>query len=95
VSNLSNALLKAKDAGFWALGAVAQGGEAISQTNLPKPACLVLGSEGSGIRYGLAKHLDLSLNIPMAGAPLSFNVTAACAICCYEIVRQKALTEKS
>lgn len=94
VSNLTNALLKLKDSGFWAVGAAACGGDPINQTSLPKPVCLVLGSEGSGIRYGLAKHLDLSLNIPMAGAPLSFNVTAACAILCYEILRQKALTEK-
>ena len=90
VSNLTNALLKAKAAGFWAVGAVTEKGQPIAKVNLPFPVCLLLGSEGEGLRYGLAKHLDLALNIPMSGAELSFNVTAACAIFCYEISRQKA-----
>jgi len=94
ISNLRNGLLQLKDEGYWAVGTVAEGGENIARTSLPNPICLVLGSEGSGIRYGLTKHLDKVVNIPMPGADLSFNVTAACAILCYEVQRQKAFTEK-
>ncbi|MBU2044657.1 MAG: 23S rRNA (guanosine(2251)-2'-O)-methyltransferase RlmB [Candidatus Omnitrophica bacterium] len=89
VSNLSNALLKAKEAGYWAAGTVVQGGSDIAKSKLPYPLCLILGSEGKGMRYGLSKHIDTALNIPMPGADISFNVTAACAIFCYEIIRQK------
>lgn len=89
VSNLSNALLSAKSAGFWAVGTASESGENLSQAQIPMPTCLVIGSEGSGIRYGLTKHLDSILNIPMPGVGLSFNVTAACAIFCYELTRQK------
>ncbi|MCF7908501.1 MAG: 23S rRNA (guanosine(2251)-2'-O)-methyltransferase RlmB [Candidatus Omnitrophica bacterium] len=94
VSNLRNGLLQLKDEGYWAVGAAAEGGENITKASLPDPICLVLGSEGSGIRYGLTKHLDKVINIPMQGVALSFNVTAACAILCYEVQRQKALTDK-
>jgi len=89
VSNLTNTLLKAKEAGWWAVGTTTAGGTDISKAKLSYPLCLILGSEGKGMRYGLSKHIDLALNIPMPGAKLSFNVTAACAIFCYEINRQK------
>ena len=89
VSNLTNTLLKAKEAGWWAIGTTTSGGTDISAGKLSYPLCLILGSEGKGMRYGLSKHIDLALNIPMPGARLSFNVTAACAIFCYEIIRQK------
>jgi len=90
VPNISSALLKAKRAGYWAVGAVAEeGSEDISEVSLPFPLALVLGSEGSGIRHGLDKHLDIRAHIRMGGAKLSFNVNIACAIFCYEICRQK------
>ncbi len=89
VVNMRNALFDAKDCGYWVAGTVVSDGENIDQVQLPFPLCLVLGSEGKGVRYGLKKHLDKSISIPMMGAKLSFNITAACAIICYEISRQR------
>ena len=89
VNNMSNALIKAKKEGFWVVGAVIEDAVDINKTRLPFPMCLVLGSEGKGIRYGVSKHLDLRVALPMRGAPLSFNVAMSCAIFCYEISRQK------
>jgi len=88
VSNLSGALIKAKKNGYWLVGAQTRGGKNIREVSLPFPLGLVLGSEGEGIRYGVDKHLDLRLSIPMRGAPISFNVTMACAVFCYEISKQ-------
>ena len=89
VTNLSAALIEAKKEGFWAVGAVVDGGEDINKATLVFPLCLVLGSEGKGIRPGLAKQLELKVKIPMVGASLSFNVAMACAILSYEITKQK------
>jgi len=89
VVNLSTALIAAKKAGFWAAGTVVEGGEDINNVRLPFPLCLVLGSEGKGIRHGLKNQLDLKIKIPMSGASLSFNVAMACSIFCYEIARQR------
>ncbi|UCB56837.1 MAG: 23S rRNA (guanosine(2251)-2'-O)-methyltransferase RlmB [Candidatus Omnitrophota bacterium] len=90
VSNLSNALIKAKKRGYWIAGAVVSNeAQDISKVSLPFPLALLLGSEGEGIRRGLEKRLDISLSIPMKGAGLSFNVGMACAIFCYEISRQR------
>lgn len=89
VTNLSTALIAAKKEGFWAVGAVVDGGSDINKTELVFPMCLVLGSEGKGIRPGLEKQLELKVKIPMAGASLSFNVAMACTIFAYEINKQK------
>lgn len=89
VTNLSRALIEVKKAGYWAVGAVTEGGEDINSVSLPFPLCLVLGSEGKGIRYGLQKHLDLKISLPMTGAALSFNVAMSCAIFAHEIAKQK------
>ncbi len=89
VTNMLTALLKAKKAGYWVAGTVVEDGVDINSATLPFPLCLVLGSEGKGIRHGIEKHLDLKVSLPMKGAQLSFNVAMACAIFCYEIARQR------
>lgn len=94
VSNISTALLKAKEAGWWIVGAVVRDGVEISSISLPFPICLVLGSEDKGIRYGIEKHLDLKVSLPMRGVSLSLNVAMACAIFCHEIAMQKFANKK-
>nr|MBC8414388.1 RNA methyltransferase [bacterium] len=74
VNNLSHALLDSKKAGYWVAGTVVEDGQDINTTKLPFPLCLVLGAEGKGIRYGVQKHLDIKVSLPMHGAPLSLNV---------------------
>ena len=91
VTNLTTTLIEAKKAGYWAAGTVIEGGEDINKVSLPFPLCLVLGSEGTGIRYGLQKHLDLKITLPMRGAQLSFNVAMACAIFAHEIAKQRGI----
>lgn len=92
VSNISHAVLKAKEAGYWILGAVVDDdAQDIQRLSAPFPLGIVLGSEGEGIRHGVRKHLDIKARIPMRGAPLSFNVSNACAILCYEIAKQKGV----
>jgi len=90
VNNLAPVIDDAKKLGFWIVGAVVdEEGEDIAKVSLPFPLGVVLGSEGTGIRKGLQKRLDIRACIPMPGAPLSFNVSMACAIFCHEITKQK------
>lgn len=89
VTNISTALREAKKAGYWAAGAVVEGGDDINTISFPFPLCLVLGSEGKGIRYGIQKQLDLKVHLPMRGASLSLNVAMACAIFCHEVAKQR------
>lgn len=91
VTNLANAVSQAKEAGYWIAGGVVEGGTDMAGVSLPFPLGLVLGSEGSGVRQGIEKLLEIKIRIPMKGAGLSFNVAIACGIFCYEIVRQRVL----
>ena len=89
VTNLTRGCENAKEAGYWIAGAAASGGTPLPEAKLPVPLAVILGSEGSGIRPGLTKHLDLTVTLPMAGAALSFNVAAAAALIGYEITRRR------
>ncbi len=90
VTNLSTSIRQIKKHGCWIVGALASDDACdVDKTSFPFPLGLVLGSEGEGIRYGIQKHLDLKVRIPMKGARLSFNVGVACAIFCYEISKQR------
>ncbi len=88
VTNLAHCSEVAKKAGYWVAGAVTEGGTPLAQADWPAPLAVVLGSEGEGIREGLAKHLELKLTLPMPGATLSFNVATAAALIAYEITRR-------
>lgn len=89
VTNLAQASERAKKAGYWIAGASVSGGSPLPTADWPTPLAVVLGSEGEGIRPGLEKHLDLTLTLPMPGAPLSFNVATAAALFAYEIARRQ------
>jgi 23S rRNA (guanosine2251-2'-O)-methyltransferase len=90
VSNVSGAIINAKKAGYWIMGAVLEkGAKPLSSIDIPFPLGIVLGSEGEGVRYGVDKHIDIKATIPMGEASLSYNVSIACAIFCYEVNKQK------
>lgn len=94
VANLSRVICKAKESGYWIVGADTSDDACdINKISLPFPLGLVLGSEGKGIRHGVQKHLDIKARIPMRGAQLSFNVSMACAIFCHEISKQRGASE--
>ena len=90
VNNLAPVMDEAKKLGFWMVGAVVdEEAQDIAEVSLPFPLGVLLGSEGTGIRKGLQKRLDIRACVPMRGAQLSFNVSMACAIFCHEITKQK------
>ncbi|MDP2653009.1 MAG: RNA methyltransferase [Candidatus Omnitrophota bacterium] len=89
VSNLTQAIDTVKEAGFWAAGAVVEGGQDVRAVPLPFPLALVVGSEQKGIRDVVKKHLDVEVTIPMAHPRLSLNVAQATLVMAYEIFRQK------
>ncbi len=93
--NLANALEAMKKAGIWVYGAATSGGVLPWSADLTGPLCLVLGSEGEGLRPLVARTCDVLVTIPTAGSVGSLNVAAACAALCYEVVRQRQLRPKS
>lgn len=83
VTNLARALAEAKEAGFWVLGTVAEGGADLRKLladGLPDRVVVVLGSEGSGLRRLTRESCDFLATISGAGGVASLNVSAAAAV---------------
>lgn len=88
VTNINNAIEKLKENGVWVY-ACEVGGDEIYRTNLTGKIAIVLGSEGKGVSQLTLKNCDGKFSIPMFGKINSLNVSVACAISIYEVVRQK------
>jgi 23S rRNA (guanosine2251-2'-O)-methyltransferase len=89
-TNLVSALETLKQNGVWVYGATAGAAVPAWGADLTGPLCLVLGSEGDGLRPLVAKACDVLLTIPMRGKVGSLNVAAAGAALCYEVARQRS-----
>jgi 23S rRNA (guanosine2251-2'-O)-methyltransferase len=89
-TNLVSALETFKKSGIWVYGCDVAGGTPIWNADLTGPLCLVLGSEGAGLRPLVARSCDVLITVPMEGGVGSLNVAAAGAIVCYEVARQRA-----
>ena len=91
VVNLSQALSRCKEAGFWIYGADAAGTSAW-QAVINLPLVLVIGSEGYGMRSLVRTSCDELLSIPQSAAGVaSLNASCAASVLLYEIARRRAL----
>lgn len=88
-TNLVTALERLKESGVWVYGASPGRGRSPWATDLTGPLCLVLGSEGEGLRPLVARTCDAVIAVPMRGRVGSLNVAAAGAVLCYEVARQR------
>ncbi|HEV8324714.1 MAG TPA: 23S rRNA (guanosine(2251)-2'-O)-methyltransferase RlmB [Myxococcota bacterium] len=92
VTNLRRALDALKEAGLWVAAGVAPGdagARAPWEVDLTGPLCLVIGSEGKGVRRLVAEACDHHLCLPLAGSTASLNASAAGAALMSEVVRQR------
>ncbi|MEJ2690315.1 MAG: RNA methyltransferase, partial [Deltaproteobacteria bacterium] len=91
VSNLSAALNLLQDNGIWIFGLEGSAEDTIFDLDLRVPLCLVIGSEGKGIRPLVRRSCDVLAAIPLAAKVESLNASAAAAVALFEVVRQRQL----
>jgi 23S rRNA (guanosine2251-2'-O)-methyltransferase len=89
VANLNRALDAIKARNIWVLGLDERGSQTYDAYNYRSDCCLVLGREGEGLHEHTRKSCDFLLQIPMAGAVPSLNVSVAGAVVMYEAARQR------
>ena len=90
VTNLAQSLQALKKAGAWIFGAVKDAeAQSLYQSDLVLPACVVVGSEGPGIRPLVRKQCDVLLSIPMEGQLDSLNSSVAAGVILFEMLRQR------
>ena len=88
-TNLVQALEAMKKQGVWVIGAVPAVGKLPWEMDLTGPLCVVLGGEAEGLRPLVTRTCDFLVSLPMRGRLGSLNVSAAAAVLCYEVARQR------
>jgi 23S rRNA (guanosine2251-2'-O)-methyltransferase len=87
VVNLNRTLESLKKAGFWTIGLDGAAERTLASHAPGGKVCLVLGSEGDGLRRLTREACDLMARLPTSGPIASLNVSNAAAIALYELAR--------
>ena len=80
VPNLSQAIRKLKDNGFWIVSSDGSGNTSYDQIDYKCPIALIVGSEGFGVSRLLLRDSDFVTKIPMVGHVNSLNASVATGI---------------
>ncbi len=86
VPNAAAFLDKAKEAGLWVIGTTDHATTSLSKIKEMKPAVVVIGSEGTGMRRLTEEKCDMTVRIPLKGKVSSLNASVAAGIVLYEIL---------
>ena len=91
VTNIAQTVDLLKKEGIWVVGSAGDAPSSYTNANFSIPLCLVLGSEGEGIRRLVKEKCDYLVHLPMLGKIESLNVSVAAGVLLYEVLRQRAL----
>lgn len=89
VNNLSNAIKRLKDEGFWVVGAEANNSVDYREVDYNGKIVLIVGSEGKGISRLVIENCDYKVKLPMVGKVNSLNVSVACAVLLYQVYNNR------
>lgn len=92
VINLSAFLAWVKEHGLWVVGADPRGSP-LYAADLKEPLALVIGAEGRGLRPLVRRRCDFQVRIPLSGRVASLNASCAAAVCIFEVIRQRQVTD--
>ena len=88
VVNLNNTIKKLKSLGYWVYGSDALG-KVYRSIKYDGKTCLIIGSEGFGLKKIVSNSCDEIISIPMKGKINSLNASVASGILIYEIMKYK------
>lgn len=92
VSGIPGVLERAARAHVWCVGLESAGDTSVFELPVAdEPLVLVLGAEGAGLSRLARARCDVVASIPMHGHIESLNVSAAAAIACAEVARQRRI----
>ena len=88
ITNVANTIKLLKRFKINIIGLDSSAELSIEKLDLREPCCLVLGSEGEGLRALTKENCDYLVKIPLTGKLSSLNVSVSAAIAIYERIRQ-------
>ncbi len=89
VTNLNQTIDTLKKAGFWIVGTDASAEINYYDLDVNMPLCLIIGSEGMGMRKLVRENCDYLVKIPMVGHVNSLNASVSTGILLFDILRRK------
>jgi len=89
VGNVAQTIERLKKQGIWVVGTDAKAKKNYTEFDFTVNTCIVIGSEGKGIRDLVKKSCDELISIPLLGKTSSLNASVSAAIVMYEVVRQR------
>ncbi len=90
VKNLPRYMDEIKARGVWLYGASGEATQRPEQIDWDRPAALLIGSEGTGMRRLVRDKCDELIAIPMRGKVASLNASVAAGILLYSILGSRA-----
>lgn len=89
VTNIARTIDTLKNRGIWVAGAAENASCLYTDADFRVPLCLVLGSEGKGLRRLVKQKCDYLVHLPMLGKIDALNVSVAAGVLLYEVIRQR------
>jgi len=89
VDHLKDAVYYLKSSGVQIVSATEKAESLIYNVDFKKASAIIMGSEDIGIHPSLLKLSDNSAKLPMTGNIASLNVSVACGVFLYEVIRQR------
>jgi 23S rRNA (guanosine2251-2'-O)-methyltransferase len=88
-SEMKETIRYLKESGLAVIASSEHGMKNYTQANMTLPVCVMLGSEGAGIRPEYLSMCDETVFIPLQGEIGSLNVSVAAGVLLFEVNRQR------
>lgn len=89
VDHLKDAIYYLKSSGTTIVAATEKGEDTPYEINLKKGCAIIMGAEDKGISGSILKLADYKAKLPITGKIGSLNVSVACGVFLYEVLRQR------
>ncbi|MEW7292306.1 23S rRNA (guanosine(2251)-2'-O)-methyltransferase RlmB [Aquimarina sp. 2304DJ70-9] len=89
VDHIKDAMFYLQGSGIQVIAATEKAPHPIYDINMTTPSAIIMGSEGKGISSSVLKLVDKQAKLPMRGEIGSLNVSVACGVFLYEVIRQR------
>ena len=89
VDHLKDAIYYLQASGITILAATEKGDSTLYETDLKKGCAIIMGAEDKWISASILKLCDTRAKLPIAGKIGSLNVSVACGVFLYEVLRQR------
>ena len=90
-SHIKDAVRYLQSSGIKVFAASEKSETSLYESNLTEGIGIILGSEERGINPSVLKMVDHSICLPQRGQIASLNVSVACGVILYEVLRQRKL----